>query len=105
MENVTFSTKKNKETPKQKNMNPPKPPYKSCPPVSRIKELRKTPTEKHDISFLNKDAIDNVAAICKHYKNYDDNKEALFFEQCFVIEGHLGCGSYGKVCAELKNRY
>jgi membrane-associated tyrosine/threonine-specific cdc2-inhibitory kinase len=30
-------------------------------------------------------------------KHYDGNKKNLFFEQCFVIEGILGSGSFGKV--------
>ena len=29
--------------------------------------------------------------------HYDCNKNDLFFEQCFIVEGSLGCGSFGKV--------
>ena len=56
-ENATFSTKKQKETPKLIDIYPPKPPIKSCPPMSRLKPQRKP---DHDgarvITFLNKDA-------------------------------------------------
>ena len=30
-------------------------------------------------------------------KHYDEKKKDLFFEQCFVIENVIGCGSFGKV--------
>ena len=30
-------------------------------------------------------------------KYYDIKKKELFFEQCFIVEGHLGDGSFGKV--------
>ncbi len=55
-ENATFSTKKEKETPKLMDIYPPKPPIKSCPPMSRLRPQRKP---DHDgarvITFLNKD--------------------------------------------------
>lgn len=58
-ENATFSTKKEKETPKlaisYKFNEPPKPPIKSCPPISRLRPRSKN--NHHDgakvITFLN----------------------------------------------------
>ncbi len=38
-------------------------------------------------------------------KHYDLNKMELFFEQCFIIEGNLGCGSFGKVSAYILGAY
>ena len=35
-------------------------------------------------------------------KHYDENKTDLFFEQCFIVEGSLGCGSFGKVNIKLE---
>jgi hypothetical protein len=65
-ENATFSTKKEKEkeTPKLMDIHPPKPPIKSCPPISRLR-----PQHKHDhdgarvISFLNKNSNDHSGTL------------------------------------------
>ncbi len=88
-ENVSFSTKKARHTPK--NILPPKPPIKSCPPVSRLNILRnENDSSKNILSFFNKNGENQTS-------HYDENNKKLFFEQCFMIEGHLGSGSYGKV--------
>jgi hypothetical protein len=118
-DNVQFSTKKERDTPKL--IDPPKPPIKSCPPISRLRPQFKP---DHDgaraVSFLNKKSQNDSGSyfnfwcllryclhgLCLLYfqkkldlisKHYDENKKDLFFEQCFIIEGTLGCGSFGKV--------
>jgi membrane-associated tyrosine/threonine-specific cdc2-inhibitory kinase len=95
-ENATFSTKKEKETPKMLiDIYPPKQPIKSCPPMSRLRPHRK---HGHDgarvITFLKKDPQNDSDIVSKHY---DEKQKYLFFQQCFIIEGSLGCGSFGKV--------
>ena len=106
-ESATFSTKKEKETPKLADIHPPpKPPIKSCPPISRLKPMRKPDHEgARVISFLNHGYSSLVAAAADETLNdpippsqlYDDRKHHLYFEQCFEIEGNLGFGSFGKV--------
>ena len=97
LEGATFSTKKERDTPKLIDIHPPKPPIKSCPPISRIRPMRKPEYEGvRVISFLNKNPNDCDLFISQN-KHYDDSKNDLFFEQCFIIEGNLGCGSFGKV--------
>jgi hypothetical protein len=99
LEGATFSTKKERETPKLIDIHPPKPPIKSCPPISRIRPMRKPEYEGvRVISFLNKNLNESNDLLSKHY---DDSKNDLFFEQCFIIEGNLGCGSFGKVSVAL----
>ncbi|CAF0779784.1 unnamed protein product [Brachionus calyciflorus] len=94
-ETTQFSTKKERETPKLSEIHPPKPPIKSCPPISRLRPQRKCDYEgARVISFLNKNSQNDPELISKYY---DDKKKDLFFEQCFIIEGNLGCGSFGKV--------
>ncbi len=44
---------KEKETPKIHEVLPPKPPVKSCPPISRLRPQRKTEIGARVISFLN----------------------------------------------------
>jgi hypothetical protein len=57
IEQSTFSTKKEKaktETPKL--INPPRPPIKSCPPISRLKPYKKPEKDIPKlISFVNND--------------------------------------------------
>lgn len=131
-ESASFSTKRERETPKQlQDLNPPRPPIKSCPPISRIRPQRR---HEHDgarpVSFKNN--LANLVKLDNHKKTtwssltnfchqnehlpavadpliapttsadltsnfYDDSKHDLYFEQCFIIEGSLGCGSFGKV--------
>lgn len=54
-ETAQFSTKKERETPKFSEIHPPKPPIKSCPPISRLRPQRKSNYEgARVISFVNK---------------------------------------------------
>ncbi len=121
---VHFSTKKERDTPNCKDMYPPRPPVKSCPPISRLRHHRRNLNHEggaRAISFLkDKDQSHNDSGThlvhkCSHIvfssihcvfchstidmisKHYDEKKKDLFFEQCFVVEGILGCGSFGKV--------
>ncbi len=55
-DHVQFSTKKEKETPKFAEIYPPKPPIKSCPPISRLRPQCKSDDGARPISFLNKNA-------------------------------------------------
>ena len=45
-EQTTFSTKKEKETPKVNEIYPPRPPIKSCPPISRLKTAKKLENDR-----------------------------------------------------------
>lgn len=57
-ESATFSTKKEKETPKL--IDPPRPPIKSCPPISRLKQQRKPDFDgARVISFINNNTNSN----------------------------------------------
>lgn len=93
IEQSTFSTKKEKQTPKL--INPPRPPIKSCPPISRLKPYKKPEKDiPKIISFINNNFRESQNLTSEYY---DANKTDLFIEQCFVSEGSLGCGSFGKV--------
>ncbi len=95
LEQANFSTKKEKQTPKCL-INPPRPPIKSCPPISRLKPFKKPEKDiPRIISFVKNNAnFSEKEATSPHY---DRQKTELFFEQCFISEGSLGCGSFGKV--------
>jgi len=109
-ESVHFSTKKEKEKETPTLLNhlnrPPKPPVKSCPPISRLRPHHHK--KEHDgarvISFLHHNESTNAPG--GHAagdggglisKIYDLKKHRSFFDQCFIVEGNLGCGSFGKV--------
>lgn len=62
-EATQFSTKKERETPKFSEIHPPKPPIKSCPPISRLRPQRKSNYEgARVISFANK-SLENDSGI------------------------------------------
>lgn len=78
-DSATFSTKKEKGTPK--TIDPPRPPIKSCPPVSRLKPTRRDGNDgARVISFVN-----NQSSDCVLYRNRDKNQsnddsgELVFF--------------------------
>jgi hypothetical protein len=52
-EQTTFSTKKDRETPKLVKIYPPTPPVKSCPPISRLKPRKHEFDGARLISFKN----------------------------------------------------
>jgi membrane-associated tyrosine/threonine-specific cdc2-inhibitory kinase len=108
-ESVHFSTKKEKEKETPTLLNhlnrPPKPPVKSCPPISRLRPHHHK--KEHDgarvISFLHHNESANAPGNVTGdgggliSKIYDLKKHRSFFDQCFIVEGNLGCGSFGKV--------
>ena len=56
-EHTSFSTKKERNTPKFIDNYPPRPPIKSCPPISRIKPTRKSDDAAKIISFAKNNTI------------------------------------------------
>lgn len=71
-ESVTFSTKKEKGTPR--SIVPPRPPIKSCPPVSRLRPIRKTENEgARVISFVNNDINNSLIKATNNSDNDDSN--------------------------------
>lgn len=60
LEQTTFSTKKEKETPKLSEIYPPRPPIKSCPPISRLRALKNMDSDRaRVISFAENSANNN----------------------------------------------
>ena len=58
-DSVTFSTKKEKSTPKL--IDPPRPPIKSCPPVSRLRPSRRPENEgPRVVSFVNRNLNNSI---------------------------------------------
>ncbi|XP_046859290.1 membrane-associated tyrosine- and threonine-specific cdc2-inhibitory kinase-like [Xenia sp. Carnegie-2017] len=70
---------------------PPRPPVKSAPPVSRIfRHTRRYSDGPQRVSFGSKqDVLDNLC--------YNSMSHVPYFEQCFKIIGKLGQGSFGEV--------
>lgn len=71
--------------------HPPKPPIKSCPPVSRIFRSPDSLNQPHVVSF--KPERDEII----RSPLYDVSSRQLYFEQCFVIKEKLGAGAFGEV--------
>lgn len=83
----TFSTKKARGTPR--DSLPPRPPVKSCPPISRI--FHQKPVQRAQaVSFRSS----NSSVLSPHY---NQASKELYFDQCFHIESKLGAGSFGEV--------
>lgn len=70
---------------------PPRPPTKSCPPVSRIFKTSGKGSFAHTVSFL---TSGNPIVESPLYKT---DSQQLYFEQCFEIRQKLGEGSFGEV--------
>lgn len=70
---------------------PPRPPTKSCPPVSRIFKRSDKGSLAHTVSFL---TLSNLVVESPLYKT---DSQQLYFEQCFEIRQKLGEGSFGEV--------
>lgn len=72
-------------------VEPPRPPMKSAPPVSRIfKNTRRFSDAPHRVSFTEKNDVLGSP-------HYNCRSHAPYFEQCFEIVGKLGQGSFGEV--------
>ena len=70
---------------------PPRPPTKSCPPVSRIFVTPNHFNTARAVTFKNPVSEQLVNS------HYNSESKQLFFEQCFVIKEKLGEGSFGEV--------
>ena len=70
---------------------PPRPPTKSCPPVSRIFKNADQETLAHAVSFK------NLGNPVMESPLYMTDSPQLYFEQCFEIRQKLGEGSFGEV--------
>ncbi|XP_065900726.1 membrane-associated tyrosine- and threonine-specific cdc2-inhibitory kinase-like [Dysidea avara] len=86
--NASFSQRR--KTP-LRTPRPPKPPIKSCPPVSRIFRTPGSLNQPQVVSF--KPNNDNAL----QSPMYNVSSQQLYFEQCFVIKDKLGAGSFGEV--------
>lgn len=86
--NASFSQRK--KTP-FRTPRPPRPPIKSCPPVSRIFRSPESLNQPHVVSF--KPERDEII----ESPLYDVASRQLYFEQCFVIKEKLGAGAFGEV--------
>ncbi|XP_019616656.1 PREDICTED: membrane-associated tyrosine- and threonine-specific cdc2-inhibitory kinase-like isoform X1 [Branchiostoma belcheri] len=88
-----FSQKKyrlaNGHTPR--DSQPPRPPAKSVPPVSRVFVNNKLAFQRpQSVSFRGPDSLISSP-------HYDAGSKELFFDQCFEIVDKLGEGSFGEV--------
>ncbi|KAL3842302.1 hypothetical protein ACJMK2_020332 [Sinanodonta woodiana] len=82
----TFSTKKSRGTPK--DSCPPRPPVKSCPPISRIFPHR--PIQRAQlVSFRSSESNGSILKFGEGTKDY--------FQENFEIISKLGAGSFGEV--------
>jgi membrane-associated tyrosine/threonine-specific cdc2-inhibitory kinase len=70
---------------------PPRPPTKSCPPVSRIFETPNHTNVARAVSFKLPKSEQLVSPF------YSSDSKELYFEQCFIIKEKLGEGSFGEV--------
>lgn len=72
-------------------IQPPRPPVKSAPPVSRVfKHTRRHSDGPQRVSFSeNSDVLESP--------HYNSRSRTSYFEQCFEIVGKLGQGSFGEV--------
>jgi hypothetical protein len=79
LEQTTFSTKKEKHTPKLIDIYPPKPPIKSCPPISRLKPFKKPEKDvARVISFAKvNNSPDLKPGTIKFYNNFLTNYKFL----------------------------
>ncbi|KAK6191711.1 hypothetical protein SNE40_003325 [Patella caerulea] len=92
-EQQTFSTKKQRGTPR--DSVPPRPPIKSCPPISRIFPHR--PVQRAQVVSFRSTENSFLST------RYNENNKDLYFEQCFIILSKLGAGSFGEVF-KVKNK-
>ncbi|KAI8783447.1 Protein kinase membrane associated tyrosine threonine 1 [Biomphalaria glabrata] len=87
----TFSTKKLKPAGTPRDHLPPRPPVKSCPPLSRVFPRRNLASlHAQPVSFKNTDK--NLLS-----PRYNENSNDLYFEQMFEDVSPIGYGSFGEV--------
>ena len=97
-EPLTFSTKKARSTPRFRP--PPRPPAKTCPPVSRV--FKRRPSDllgKQAQSVTFKDSPDGslTGTPLQATAVYDATRPASYYEQTFDVEEKLGAGYFGTV--------
>ena len=118
--NASFSQRK--KTP-LRTPRPPKPPIKSCPPVSRIFRSPESLNQPHVVSFKPErdDGMSQCSCIChlihqtlqyssrrctilphdnctlSRYSSSSDIHSFIMWFQCFVIKEKLGAGAFGEV--------
>ena len=97
-EPLTFSTKKARSTPRFRP--PPRPPAKTCPPVSRV--FKRRPSDllgKQAQSVTFKDSPDGslTGTPLQATAVYDATRRASYYEQTFDVEEKLGAGYFGTV--------
>ncbi|TRY70416.1 hypothetical protein TCAL_16409 [Tigriopus californicus] len=96
----TFSTKKSRATPRFRP--PPRPPAKTCPPVSRVFS-RRIPHLERAQSVTFKDRPNGsmtptpIGTPLLASPVYDDSIGQSYFEQAFTVEKEIGEGHFGKV--------
>ncbi|KAH9491854.1 Protein kinase, membrane associated tyrosine threonine 1 [Bulinus truncatus] len=87
----TFSTKKLKPAGTPRDHLPPRPPVKSCPPLSRVFPRRNIASfHAQAVSFKNTDKV-------LLSPRYNENSNDLYFEQMFEDSSPIGFGSFGEV--------
>ncbi|XP_040578871.1 membrane-associated tyrosine- and threonine-specific cdc2-inhibitory kinase [Lepeophtheirus salmonis] len=95
VEPKSFSTKKERSTPSFRP--PPKPPSKTCPPVSRIFSNRPDFYRAQSITFLASPDGSLTGTPLLSDSHYDENKKLSYFEQAFEIKEKIGAGFFGTV--------
>ncbi|XP_067938018.1 membrane-associated tyrosine- and threonine-specific cdc2-inhibitory kinase-like isoform X2 [Watersipora subatra] len=89
LETKTFSTKKEREnTPRSSSY--PRPPIKSCPPISRLFQ-QSSPDDRPRIVSFKEPQTECISPL------YNNEKQEVYFHQCFNIEKKIGSGSFGDV--------
>ncbi|CAL1529574.1 unnamed protein product [Lymnaea stagnalis] len=88
----TFSTKKLKQAGTPRDHLPPRPPVKSCPPISRVFPRRNIASlHAQPVSFRHSEG----SAILS--PRYNEKSNDLYFEQMFEDSIPIGYGSFGEV--------
>eukprot|EP00095_Tigriopus_kingsejongensis_P008780 maker-scaffold1334_size47063-snap-gene-0.12 protein:Tk08780 transcript:maker-scaffold1334_size47063-snap-gene-0.12-mRNA-1 annotation:"membrane-associated tyrosine- and threonine-specific cdc2-inhibitory kinase" len=96
----TFSTKKARATPKFRP--PPRPPAKTCPPVSRVFSRRRGSLPRaQSVTFVDQPSgsmtPEPIGTPMAASSVYDESIGQSYFEQAFSVEQEIGQGYFGKV--------
>lgn len=92
---VSFSQKKLSSRTPDKGSAPPRPPYKSAPPVSRL-FFNRSYEEDHVPRTVSFRSLESNASLLQS-PHYNIKSGQLFFDQCFHLISKLGEGSFGEV--------
>ncbi|XP_012940021.1 membrane-associated tyrosine- and threonine-specific cdc2-inhibitory kinase [Aplysia californica] len=88
----TFSVKKLKLAGTPKDQLPPRPPVKSCPPLSRVFPHKNVLASAHAQPVTFRHPEGSMLS-----PKYNENSKALYFEQMFTDVQPIGFGSFGEV--------